>query len=73
MIDIAKFQTKTDRESTSATLAERRSMLERRLDDGYRRIEDAIASGIDVTTWESHWIELLRQYESICEELRIAA
>jgi hypothetical protein len=73
MIDIAKFQTKTDRESTSATLAERRSTLEKRLDDGYRRIEDAIASGIDVTTWESHWIELLRQYESICEELRVAA
>lgn len=36
--------------------------LEARLRDGYTRIDDAVASGIDVTAWESFWIELLDQY-----------
>jgi len=38
--------------------------LERRLDDGYQRIEQGIADGIDVSRWEEFWIDLLRQYET---------
>ncbi len=47
--------------------------LERRLDDGYARIEQAIARGEDVTSWEAFWIDLLRQYESAWDELPEAA
>lgn len=39
-----------------------------RLTDGYQRIEDAIAHGQDVTAWEDFWIELLHQYEALCDE-----
>lgn len=38
-------------------------VLERRLDEGYARIEEAIARGEDVTAWTDFWVQLLRQYE----------
>jgi hypothetical protein len=47
--------------------------LERRLDDGYRRIEEARVQGRDVQAWEEFWIQLLREYEEICDGLRLAA
>ena len=37
--------------------------LESRLEDGYRRIEQAHARGEDITAWEEFWIDLLKQYE----------
>ena len=53
---------------------DRREALRRRLDDGYGRIELALANGQDVSQWESFWIDLLRQYESLSNErLRDAA
>jgi hypothetical protein len=51
-----------------------RVALERRLDDGYRRIESARLDGLDVGAWEEFWIQLLREYESISDEVqRLAA
>ncbi len=47
--------------------------LERRLEDGYRRIEEAKVQGRDVKAWEEFWIQLLREYEEICDGLRLAA
>ena len=47
--------------------------LERRLDDGYRRIGNAHISGQDISTWEDFWIDLLRQYERAADDLEIAA
>jgi hypothetical protein len=47
--------------------------LERRLDDGYQRIEEARMQGRDVQAWEEFWIQLLREYEEICDGLRLAA
>jgi hypothetical protein len=47
--------------------------LERRLDEGYSRIEEAIARGEDVTAWESFWIDLLHQYEAEWDALPDAA
>lgn len=38
--------------------------LEARLDDGYQRIEDAQAAGLDVLAWEAFWLDLLKQYEA---------
>ncbi|HEV2072121.1 MAG TPA: hypothetical protein VGR29_00630 [Thermomicrobiales bacterium] len=47
--------------------------LERRLEDGYRMIEDRLAAGADVTELEAFWINLLLQYEALCDELPMAA
>jgi hypothetical protein len=47
--------------------------LERRLDDGYARIEEALARGEDVSTWESFWIDLLHLYEAEWDSLPEAA
>jgi hypothetical protein len=52
----------------------RQQALERRLDDGYRRIEQARVDGADVRAWEDFWIQLLREYEGLCDEIdRFAA
>lgn len=57
--------------SLSSTLSPDLSlrMLERRLDDGYRRIDQGIADGLDVSHWEEFWIDLLRQYEVMADQL----
>ncbi|MBA3380123.1 MAG: hypothetical protein M3490_01585 [Chloroflexota bacterium] len=47
--------------------------LERRLADGYARIEDANLRGQDVTAWEEFWIDLLHQYEAAVDDLPEAA
>ncbi|MGH2613626.1 MAG: hypothetical protein ACRDJC_00155 [Thermomicrobiales bacterium] len=72
--------TSRDEESVfrSSTLDEngldaRQSSLERRLDDGYRRIDEAALAGADVFEWESFWIRLLGEYEDVCRELDVAA
>lgn len=51
----------------------RRGSLERRLEDGYRRIDQAALAGADVTEWESFWIRLLGEYEGVCRESDVAA
>jgi hypothetical protein len=43
-----------------------------RLQDGFTRIGEAMNNGIEVTNWERHWIELLREYESLNDELAAA-
>ncbi|MGH2534021.1 MAG: hypothetical protein ACRDJW_17200 [Thermomicrobiales bacterium] len=55
-----------------ASIVERRESLARRLDDGYDRIEQAAAAGTDVAAWEDFWIDLLREYEAVCDELAAA-
>jgi hypothetical protein len=54
-------------------LDDRRRSLEQRLDDGFRRIDQASLAGSDVTEWESFWIRLLGEYEDVCRELKEAA
>jgi hypothetical protein len=54
-------------------LDDRRRSLEQRLDDGYRRIDQASLAGSDVTEWELFWIRLLGEYEDVCRELKEAA
>ena len=51
---------------------DRRRTLERRLDDGFQRIDQALHDGTDVAAWEDFWIQLLREYESLCDELLAA-
>jgi hypothetical protein len=47
--------------------------LARRLETGYDYIDSMIAVGEDVTKLEEFWIQLLRQYEAVCEGLAEAA
>jgi hypothetical protein len=47
--------------------------FERRLEDGFELIEIRRAAGIDVTKLEDFWIELLHQYETLCDSLPMAA
>lgn len=42
--------------------------LEARLIDGYARIEQARAEGLDIEQWETFWIQLLAQYEAVYDE-----
>ena len=54
-------------------LRNRRTSLEQRLEDGFVRIGEAEVQGRDVGSWESFWVSLLREYESVCDELKRAA
>lgn len=47
--------------------------LEKRLADGFQLIEQRRAAGIDVTALEEFWIELLHQYEALCDAMPEAA
>jgi len=47
--------------------------LSRRLETGYEYIDRMVAVGEDVTKLEDFWIQLLRQYEALCEGLAEAA
>lgn len=44
-------------------------ILERRLNDGWSRIEEALRRGDDVAAWEAFWIDLLHQYEAAFDAL----
>ncbi len=47
--------------------------LELRLADGCQRIDVARTRGENVSAWEDFCIELLHQYEALCDQDRIAA
>ncbi len=55
------------------TIDDRIAKLEVRLQDGFARIGDAMNHGIEVDNWERHWIDLLREYESLEDDLAAAA
>jgi hypothetical protein len=55
------------------TIDDRIAKLEVRLQDGFARIGEAMNHGIEVDNWERHWIELLREYESLEDDLAAAA
>jgi hypothetical protein len=65
------------RESEESTanpdVGDQQEELARRLASGYDYIDGMIASGEDVTKLEDFWIQLLRQYEAVCEGLAEAA
>ncbi|HEX2913793.1 MAG TPA: hypothetical protein VH186_23510 [Chloroflexia bacterium] len=53
-----------------AKLIEKRDEYVERLDVGAAKIEEARGQGRDVTLWEDYWIQLLHQYEAVCDRLR---
>lgn len=52
-----------------AELEVKRDEFVARLDVGAVRIEDARAKGKDVSEWENYWLQLIRQYEAVCDNL----
>lgn len=68
--DIAGVESALAPETAGVT---QQGVLERRLEDGYRRIDQAALSGADVAEWESFWITLLGEYEDLCRENDLAA
>lgn len=58
----------TDLPDRLARIEDRRDVLSRRLADGWDRIDAAALAGEDIERWESFWIELLREYEVLCDE-----
>lgn len=51
------------------TLEERAGRLEERLRNGFDRIGEMMANHINVTNWEEAWVNLLREYEQINDEI----
>ena len=51
------------------TRDERIAKLEARLTKGFIAIGEATSKHIDVTNWERAWIELLREYETLNDEI----
>jgi len=58
---------------TNPVAGDQQTELVRRLETGYDYIDRMIAAGEDVTKLEEFWIQLLRQYEALCEGLAEAA
>ncbi|HET7036652.1 MAG TPA: hypothetical protein VFI42_13290 [Thermomicrobiaceae bacterium] len=56
-------------ETQRAALQRRQAELYRRLEDGYLRIERALAQGQDTTRWEDFWLRLLDEYERLSDDL----
>ncbi len=53
-----------------AELEARRDNLIDRLDMGAVRIQEARVEGKEVSSWEDFWLQLLRSYEQVCDEIR---
>ncbi len=43
--------------------------LERRLNDGWGKINKGIEQGVDVNAWTEFWLSLLHEYEKLSDEL----
>lgn len=53
-----------------AELEAKRDHLIDRLDQGAAKIQQARQEGNDVSSWEDFWIQLLRSYEQVCDDIR---
>lgn len=54
---------------TDQEMQERLERLTARLNDGFGRIGEAMNKGVAPEHWETKWVELLREYENIEDEL----
>jgi hypothetical protein len=61
---------RTPGQATIRELEHELEVLEQRLTDGERRIEEATQIGADTAAWEDFWIELLHTYEAVYRRLQ---
>jgi hypothetical protein len=57
-------------EADLLVLETRRDNLYSRLEAGYNHIEALLEAGSDTGEAERFWVQLLREYERVCDELR---
>ena len=57
------------KQERTETVEERVARLELRLADGFQRIGEAMSHGVDVDNWERHFVNLVREYEGISDEI----
>ena len=62
--------TPRQRDAVAQLVAQRNSLVSR-LESGSKQIEEMRAAGENVEQWESFWLRLLRQYEQVCDKLRV--
>ena len=67
------METKFASADTKFAVPDRRQALDERLTDGYLRIEQALDENRDVRAWEDFWIQLLSEYEALCDHWPEAA
>jgi hypothetical protein len=60
---------RTPTSETTTELVRELEILEHRLQDGERRIEEATHIGAETIAWEEFWIELLHTYEAVYRRL----
>ena len=63
-------KTEQAQDDTLKRLIAKRDEYTERLDIGAIKIEQARNQGKDVTIWEDYWIQLLRQFEAVCDKIR---
>ena len=72
--DRARSETRQEPDGAMpADRSARIATIERRLADGYWRIDAAQGSGEDTGVWEDYWITLLHSYEALCDGVDLAA
>ena len=54
------------------TVEERVARLTVRLEAGFQKIGEAMSKGVAPEHWETKWVELLREYEALSDELAAA-
>lgn len=57
------------RNKSRENLETARDRLYENLEKGYDKISKGLAEGKDVTDWEEFWVNILNEYQRVCEEL----
>lgn len=57
------------RNKSRETLETARDRLYENLEKGYDKISKGLVERRDVTDWEEFWVNLLNEYQRVCEEL----
>jgi hypothetical protein len=67
MASRARSRTADVERGERAEIEQRERSLYLRLEDGYSRIEQALAEGKNVARWEDLWLMLLKEYEDVSD------
>jgi hypothetical protein len=70
--ELEEARVQREKEELIAALEMKRDELIERLDRGAAAIEEGRTAGRNprqITDWEDYWIQLLRNYEKICDQL----
>jgi hypothetical protein len=61
---------KSPEQAAKEALEARRDTLYEKMEEGYSRIERGLDEGRDITRWEEVWLQLLSEYEAVCDQLQ---